>query len=69
MMHTGWFSSLIASLTLQWQECCENPAVFCYRIGWRLVSRQKTGAAEQDTEEQCSNRSENSFTLSMMFKD
>jgi len=27
------FGSLSASMVLLWQECGENPFVFCYRIG------------------------------------
>ena len=32
------FLSLVAMLNLLWLECAENPAVFCYRIGWDLLA-------------------------------
>ena len=32
------FVLLIAMLNLLWLECAENPAVFCYRIGWNLLA-------------------------------
>ncbi len=32
------FLSLVAMLNLRWLESAENPAVFCYRIGWDLLA-------------------------------
>jgi hypothetical protein len=31
--------TLIASLAVTWQESCENPPVFCYRVGRRIFAR------------------------------
>jgi hypothetical protein len=31
--------SLVASLALTWQESCENPSIFCYRVGRRIITR------------------------------
>jgi hypothetical protein len=30
--------SIIAMLNLCWLECAQNPAVFCYRVGWDLLA-------------------------------
>lgn len=30
--------ALVAMLNLRWLESAENPAVFCYRIGWDLLA-------------------------------
>jgi hypothetical protein len=30
--------SLVAMLNLCWLECAQNPAAFCYRIGWDLLA-------------------------------
>lgn len=30
--------SFVAMLNLCWLESAENPAVFCYRIGWHLLA-------------------------------
>jgi hypothetical protein len=32
------FLSFVAMLNLWWLECAQNPAVFCYRIGWDLLA-------------------------------
>ena len=29
----GWVGMFMTAVVL-WQECGENPALFCYRIGW-----------------------------------
>jgi hypothetical protein len=31
--------ALVASLALTWQESCENPPLFCYRVGRRIFTR------------------------------
>lgn len=31
--------TLVASLAVTWQESCENPPLFCYRIGRRIFTR------------------------------
>jgi hypothetical protein len=30
---------LVASLAVTWQESCENPPIFCYRVGRRIFTR------------------------------
>lgn len=68
MTRPGWLLSCMALLSMQWEECCQNPAVFCYRIGLSLMARQRSSAARPEHEEPCSSRSENSFASSMMSK-
>ena len=29
--------SMLGLLGVTWQECGENPAIFCYRIGWQVA--------------------------------
>ena len=36
-----WLPAMVAFLTLRWQESCENPAVFCYRIGAGLLAERR----------------------------
>jgi hypothetical protein len=31
--------TLVASLAVTWQESCENPSIFCYRVGRRIFTR------------------------------
>jgi hypothetical protein len=30
---------LVASLAVTWQESCENPSIFCYRVGRQIFTR------------------------------
>jgi hypothetical protein len=44
--------SFIAMLNLCWLECAQNPAVFCYRVGWDLLApmcHSRRGGAQQPT--------------------
>jgi hypothetical protein len=38
MISAARLLSVIAMLNLCWLECAQNPAVFCYRIGWDLLA-------------------------------
>jgi hypothetical protein len=31
--------ALVAFLAVTWQESCENPPIFCYRVGRRIFTR------------------------------
>jgi len=31
--------TLVNSLAVTWQESCENPSIFCYRVGRRIFTR------------------------------
>ena len=34
MNHTAWWVGILMTAVALWQECGENPPLFCYRIGW-----------------------------------
>jgi hypothetical protein len=64
----------IGTCVLIWQECAENPALFCYRIGTGafanlrsrgLVPAPVTNSTARN-DDGCSNRSGNYSTPSMM---
>jgi len=38
MIFPGWWVSLVSSTVAMWQESGENPAVFCYLIGWGIFA-------------------------------
>jgi hypothetical protein len=38
MISAARLLSLVAMLNLCWLECDQNPALFCYRIGWDLLA-------------------------------
>jgi hypothetical protein len=38
MISAARLLSFVAMLNLCWLECAQNPAVFCYRIGWDLLA-------------------------------
>jgi len=59
MISSAQVLSFVAMLNLWWLECAQNPAVFCYRIGWDLLaplyrSVCRPGARREPTAE-CSN--------------
>jgi len=33
MNHFTWWVGVFSTVVVLWQECGENPALFCYRIG------------------------------------
>ncbi len=33
MRHWGWWLHLMGTEVVLWEECGENPLLFCYRIG------------------------------------
>jgi len=39
ILRTLRLRTLVATLALSWQESCENPSVFCYRVGRRIFTR------------------------------
>jgi len=55
-----WMPTVVAYLTLSWQESCENPAVFCYRIGSGLLADHRSRRARGDSAGRCSNPSKSS---------
>jgi hypothetical protein len=39
ILRTLGLQTLVASLAVTWQESCENPSIFCYRVGRRIFTR------------------------------
>jgi len=58
----------VAILSLAWQESCENPAVFCYRIGREVFVRRSTLIPLRN-EDECSSPSGTYFIPSMTSRD
>lgn len=64
--------SILGLLGVVWQECGENPAIFCYRIGWQVAEplRGQWVAEDQPAPKEqsgsCSKPSGNSHTPSTM---
>jgi hypothetical protein len=58
----------IGTLGLWWQECCENPLFFCYRMGWSLLAvlRERSGG---DATYSCSIPSHSYCTISTTSRD
>ncbi len=68
----GGLLAVIASLSLLWRESCENPVVFCYRIGWHWMERRRPAATHQgipQVEGQCSSRSDSFSIFSTTSRD
>ncbi len=73
----SWMAAISACIVI-WNECAENPALFCYRIGWHAVasvrsSRIGDGAMVTNPTARhifrCSNPSGIFSTRSTMLKD
>ena len=67
--------SILGLLGVTWQECGENPAIFCYRIGWQVAEplRGQSAAENQPALKEpsgpCSKSSGSLRTPSMMSED
>ena len=44
MIRLGWLLIACAAYFLLWQECGENPLVFCYRIAWSVFDSLRSRA-------------------------
>jgi hypothetical protein len=65
-----WLLPFIAPAVIAWQESGENPALFCYRIGWGTYINLRSRAFAPNPsierhEVSCSNHSGTCSTLSM----
>ena len=38
MIRPTWWLLMVTAGVVLWQECGENLAIFCYRIGWEVIS-------------------------------
>lgn len=73
MMPIHWIAPVVAPAVVLWQESGENPALFCYLIGWGtyLNLRCRAMAPIPETERHeatCSNPSESFSTTYLMSK-
>jgi hypothetical protein len=71
MMHLNSLLVLMASAMVQWQESGENPALFCYLIGWGTYLSLRSRAmapipVSQRRNAPCLNSSGNCSTASSM---
>ncbi len=69
MIRSAWWLLLAYAIVGLWQECGENLAIFCYRIGWEMISNLRARAlslvpVSVRSEAACWNPSFTSFTHS-----
>lgn len=69
MIRPAWWLLLACAIVGLWQECGENLAIFCYRIGWEMISNLRARAlflvpVSVRSEAACWNPSFTSFTHS-----
>jgi len=74
MIRPAWWLLLACTLVVLWQECGENLAIFCYRIGWVMVSNLRGRAlflipVSVRTQAACWNLSSTSFARSTTLKE
>jgi hypothetical protein len=71
MTRVKWLMPVLAPAVAMWQESGENPALFCYLIGWGTYSSFRSRATAPNPitvrhEVSCSNHSGTCSTLSTM---
>ena len=44
MIRPAWWLLLVCAVVVLWEECGENLAIFCYRIGWEVISNLRSRA-------------------------
>jgi hypothetical protein len=44
MRYRGWWLNFVSTAVSAWQESGENPALFCYRMGWDAFLNIRAGA-------------------------
>jgi len=44
MIRPTWWLLLACAIVGLWQECGENLAIFCYRIGWETILKLRVHA-------------------------
>ena len=67
MNYRGWWLNFIGTAVAAWQESGENPALFCYLMGWDAFSTVRAGALSPiavpvRNHSECSTQSSTSFT-------
>jgi hypothetical protein len=43
MRYRGWWLNFVTNAVSAWQESGENPALFCYLMGWDAFSQVRLG--------------------------
>ena len=43
MIRPAWWLLLVCAAVVLWEECGENLAIFCYRIGWKAITQLRVG--------------------------
>ena len=38
MIRPAWWLLLVCTMLVLWEECGENPGIFCYRIVWEGIT-------------------------------
>ncbi len=74
MIGASWWVPMVSSAVALWQESGENPAVFCYLIGWSTFANFRSRARapipnSMRYETACWNPSTISSSPSMMSKE
>lgn len=67
MKYRGWWLNFIGTAVSAWQESGENPALFCYLMGWGAFSNVRGGvlapiAVRIRNNSECLTPSSTSFT-------
>jgi len=74
MIRPAWWLLLVCAVVVLWEECGENLAIFCYRIGWEAISNLRARAlflipVSVRTEAACWNTSATCSTRYMTSKE
>jgi hypothetical protein len=74
MIRPAWWLLLVCAVVVLWEECGENLAIFCYRIGWEVISNLRARAlflipVSVRTEAACWNTSATCSTRYMTSKE
>jgi hypothetical protein len=67
MNYRGWWLNFAGTAVATWQESGENPALFCYLMGWDAFSNVRAGALDPiavptRNNSECLTQSSTSFT-------
>jgi len=67
MIRPGWWLLMVCATVVLWEECGENPGIFCYRIVWEGIRSLRARAlfpipVSVKTEAACCNPSFTSYT-------
>ncbi len=74
MIRPTWWFLMVCTMLMLWEECGENPGIFCYRIVWEGTRLLRARALFPipffvRTEAACSNLSFTSYTRFTTLKE